>query len=120
MDFINFVENCHNIYDIHIPIIPGILLAPSYAVLEKISGIAKVSLPSELINVCNFDNKQFEEYYTEFIVKLVSEILEFKYLDCSRCSFQNVKGIHLFTMNNFKMTNEIVDFLKSRYKLLKM
>lgn len=109
------MENCHKIYDIHVPIIPGILVAPSYMILEKISGIANVPLPAELIGLQKIENQNFEEIYIQFTKDLISGILDHKYLVCDKCKFNNIQGIHFFTMNNFKMTNNIVDFINLKY-----
>lgn len=109
VDFKNLVKYCENI-GIHVPILPGVCMFPSYKVLKRMTELTQLSVSKnleELVENVKDENEAFLDVMRNFVTNLINELLEDE---------PNIPGIHWFTFNNFdeiiKVLNEIDIFNK--------
>lgn len=101
--FFSFVESAKKI-GVEIPIIPGILPVMSYPQLERMLSMAKVNVPSALMN-------QLEKYKDnpEDIKKVG---VEFASCQCQQLIEAETEGLHFFTLNTSSSISKILDNLR--------
>lgn len=85
------------------PIIPGILVPTSHALLLRMIKFCRVSLPDELLRqyAALADNPaEFMEFAFENAYRLIEQLFQWEY--------ERIGGIHIFTINRFETVNRIV------------
>ena len=102
--YVNFIHICIQ-YDIHIPIIPGIMLIGSYPGFQRMIKMCKTRVPDEVVKeVENLKNNEEElklygiKYATNMIRTLITQY--------------NVKGIHFYTLNSAYQTTAILEGIR--------
>lgn len=100
--FLNFVQLVRDA-GITVPIIPGILPINSYASIERMLTMARVSIPDSL-------RDKLEKYKDnpEDIKKLG---IEFATCQCQQLINAEVEGLHFYTLNMSYATSQILDNL---------
>lgn len=100
--FFRFVESAKSA-GIEAPIIPGILPIMSYAQLERMLSMAKVSLPSKLMSQLEKHKDNSDD------IKKVA--IEFVSNQCQQLIQAEVKGLHFYTLNTSSCVGHILDNL---------
>lgn len=101
--FIKFVNDCKEI-GINVPIIPGILLIPNYASLEKMSKICNFTVPQSSLDILQ-SIKDNDDEVSKYGIKLATNII--KDVFASGTTF----GFHLFTLNRTSLASELCNKL---------
>lgn len=101
--YFHFVESARKI-GIETPIIPGILPIRSFAQLEKMLSMAKVTLPDKLMY-------RLEKYKDspEDIKKIG---IDFATCQCQQLIDEEVEGLHFYTLNTSSSVGQILDNLR--------
>lgn len=100
--FLEFVDSVRNMdMDMDIPIIPGILPIRSYQQLEKMLTMAKVTVPSSLM-------QKLEKYKDnpEDIKKIG---VDFATQQCLKLMEHKCAGLHFYTLNTSSSVSQILD-----------
>lgn len=98
----DFIISCRSI-GIKCPIIPGIFIPPSYAILKRICELCKINISAELLDqyarLKNEPDKFIELAYSH----------AFQYIDnIFNWDFEHIYGIHIFSLNKFDSVNRII------------
>lgn len=100
--FFSFVEKVRE-KEIALPIIPGILPIMSFAQLEKMLSMAKVTMPESLMN-----NLEKYKNNNDDIKKIG---IEFASQQCKELIDAKIKGLHFYTLNTSSSVNAILENL---------
>lgn len=100
--FFSFIENAEQI-GINAPIIPGILPIMSFGQLERMLTMAKVSVPSSLMDKL--------EKYKDNSDDIKKVGIEFASQQCEELIKNGAKGLHFFTLNTSSSISKILDNL---------
>lgn len=102
--FVEFTSKCREVgISTHVPIIPGLYIPYTFQELKTILKITKVSMEPETFDkfeTLKDDLEEFQEFSLNFMMKMIREIQE--------NSSEFIRGFHFYTMNNFKMVQELV------------
>lgn len=98
-DFINRAEQA----GINIPVIPGILPIMSYQQLERMLSMARVTIPSDLMN-----NLEKHKDNPDDIKKIG---IEFASSQCQQLIEGGVNGLHFYTLNTSSAVSQILNNL---------
>lgn len=103
--FFSYVEKVRKA-GINIPVIPGIMPVLSIKQVNKMTGLARISIPDKM-------KKNFEKYKNspEDIKKFGTE---YGTCQCAELLDNKVKGLHFFTLNKARAASEILDNLKEK------
>ena len=98
--YFDFVDDCKNA-GINVPIIPGILPITFPGQIDFLEKVCDVTIPTEYKDFVlkNIDNK---EKITEFSVEFTTKL-------CKELKSKGVPGVHMYSMNNFDVTEKIVN-----------
>lgn len=107
-EFCNFVRNCRDVgISDTFSIIPGLYIPSSYAELNRVCNITKVSLPSKLrdeFELLQNDVEKFRKHSLSFTKDLIRNIQR----DCP----EHIRGFHFYTMNDLTMLKRLMDVVK--------
>ena len=97
-DFVERAKKC----SISVPIIPGIMPITSKKQIDKMTKLAKITIPKNLRDAIEkYDEKSLTEYGIDYSSKQCEELLKF-----------GVSGLHFFTLNKSYSTSKILDNIR--------
>lgn len=97
-----FIRSCRAI-GITVPIIPGIFIPSSYTSLVQMCRICKITVPEkqmEKYRAVKSNSEQFKAFAMANAQVLLDQLFNFE--------FENIYGIHFFTLNKYENIYEIL------------
>ena len=101
--YYNFCEKLEK-KGIKIPIIPGIMPILSTKQIDKMTTLAKITIPPKLKNTLE-KHSEDKKYIKEFGI-------EYSSIQCEDLITNEVKGLHFFTLNKAYSTSKILENIK--------
>ena len=100
--FYKFYERVRNL-GIECPIVPGIMPVISKKQVDRMTSLARITLPSDLAEKLEkYSGEDLKKYGVEYASKQCEELVKF-----------GVKGLHFYTLNKSYSTSKILDNILS-------
>jgi len=103
--FFNFVEKCRKI-GIDVPIVPGVMPIYSVKMMESLASLCGATITAEIRQGLGKLPDDDKTAVLEFGI-------EYAFQQCADLLRNGVPGVHIYTMDRYKTTTEIVNRLRS-------
>lgn len=97
--YFDFVKDCRNA-GINVPIVPGIMPISFSGQIKFLKDTCAVTIPQDYLE-CLEKNKDNKEKFLECSVKFISKL-------CNKLKEKGVPGLHFYTLNNWKIINNVL------------
>lgn len=98
--FFRYVELVRN-SGIDLPIIPGIMPIRNVKQIQKMTSMARIDIPRELVDIIDNHPDNVKNFGIDFVSRQCKDLIRF-----------GVSGLHFFTLNHSDLTSQILDNIK--------
>lgn len=98
--FFRYVELVRN-SGIDLPIIPGIMPIRNVKQIQKMTSMARIDIPRELVDIIDNHPDNVKKFGIDFVSRQCKDLIRF-----------GVSGLHFFTLNHSDLTSQILDNIK--------
>lgn len=98
--FFRYVELVRN-SGIDLPIIPGIMPIRNVKQIQKMTSMARIDIPRELVDIIDNHPDNVKNFGIDFVSRQCKDLIKF-----------GVSGLHFFTLNHSDLTSQILDNIK--------